>query len=40
MDLLATKKNLTNPVVQQDAQTLAKNFQCFFLIAILQKLIM
>ena len=30
MDLLATKKNLTNPVVQQDAQTLAQNFQCFF----------
>ena len=28
MDLLNTKKNITNPVSQQDANTVAKNYNC------------
>ena len=28
MDLLTTKKNITNPVAQQDASTIAKNYNC------------
>ena len=28
MDLLTTKKNITNPVSQQDASTIAKNYNC------------
>ena len=28
MDLLTTKKNITNPVAQQDANTIAKNYNC------------
>lgn len=28
MDLLSTKKNIVNPVAQQDAITLAKNYEC------------
>ena len=28
MDLLNTKKNITNPVSQQDATTIAKNYNC------------
>ena len=28
MDLLNTKKNITNPVSQQDASTIAKNYNC------------
>ena len=28
MDLLNTKKNIVNPVSQQDANTVAKNYNC------------
>ena len=30
MDLLGVKTNITNPVIQQDAQTLANNYNCQF----------
>ena len=30
LDLLNTKKNITNPVSQQDANTVAKNYNCEF----------
>ena len=28
MNLLTAKKNITNPVAQQDASTIAKNYNC------------
>ena len=30
MDLLSSKKNITSPVVQQDAETLAENYKCTY----------
>jgi len=31
MDLLNTKKNVTNPVLQQDAENLAKTYNCEYI---------
>jgi len=31
MDLLNTKKNITNPVLQQDAEMLAKQYGCEYI---------